>query len=112
MNIHVQFSHVLNTRFRNAEALFQNAQTPSFQKSLKDPKDRLKAEQGGEGGAGGSGGSGGGLVLGPGGGLVLSPQRRSFNTGCQMLTAPTHPTQANEGKDGDGGGRMREIRLD
>jgi len=77
-------------------------------KSLKDPKDRLKAGRGGEGGAGGSGG-GGGLVLGPGGGLVLSPQRRSFNTGCQMLTAPTHPTQANEGKDGDGGGRMREI---
>ena len=68
----------------------------------------MKAEQGGEGGAGGSG-SGGGLVLGPGGGLVLSPQRRSFNTGCQMLTAPT---QANEGKDGDGSGRIREIRLE
>ena len=103
---------ILNTRFRNAEALFQNTQNSNFfQKSLKDPKDRLKAEQGGEGGAGGSG-SGGGLVLGPGGGLVLSPQRRSFNTGCQMLTAPTHPTQANEGKDGDGGGRMREIRLE
>merc|ERR1719193_2460234 len=42
-------------------------------KALKDPKDRLKADEGGASGGGG--------------GLVLSPQRRSFNTGCQMVTA-------------------------
>lgn len=51
---------------------------------LRDPKDRLRKEDG----------------------IVLSPQRRSFNMGCQMPAAPS----ANAGGLSIGGGLLRNER--
>ena len=59
------------------------------QRNLKDPKERLRAEQQQDVG------------------LVLSPQRRSFNTGCQISQPATTSNQEVEKKDN---ARQKEIK--
>lgn len=62
-----------------------------LQKKLADPRERLKAESEG---------------------IVLSPQRRSFNSGCQVTQTASKDDAQERGNCERETGPLNEIQMD